>query len=107
MLKALTRASSGVVTSLALHFSGCAYKNQVIRCAKLQQVCSYEKDVKSFKTGLSTKLHGSVCYYYQSFVGRDFKGWTQMALFNLGPYLSDGQKEVLLAFSKVSIAINI
>ncbi|KAL5479236.1 hypothetical protein EMCRGX_G022732 [Ephydatia muelleri] len=32
--------------------------------------------------------------------GRDFKGWTQMALFILGPYLSDGQKEVLLAFSK-------
>ncbi|KAL5503005.1 hypothetical protein EMCRGX_G009879 [Ephydatia muelleri] len=48
-----------------------------------------------------TKLHGSVCYYYQSFVGRDFKGWTQMALFILGPYLSDGQKEVLLAYSKV------
>ena len=45
-------------------------------------------------SGFSTKLHGSVCYYYQSFVGRDFKGWTQMALFILGPYLSDGQKEV-------------
>eukprot|EP00731_Ephydatia_muelleri_P013203 Em0007g513a len=41
-------------------------------------------------SGFSTKLHGSVCYYYQSF-----------ALFNLGPYLSDGQKEVLIAFSKV------
>ena len=58
-------------------------------------------------SGFSTKLHGSVCYYYHSFVGRDFKGWTQMALFILGPYLSDGQKKVLPAFSKVSIAINI
>eukprot|EP00731_Ephydatia_muelleri_P028790 Em0020g434a len=58
--------------------------------------------VRAFNTsGFSTKLHGSVCYYYQSFVGRDFKGWTQMALFILGPYLSDGQKEVLLAYSKV------
>eukprot|EP00731_Ephydatia_muelleri_P004501 Em0002g677a len=57
--------------------------------------------VKAFNTsGFSTKLHGSVCYYYQSFVGRAFKGWTQMALFILGPYLSDGQKEVLLAYSK-------
>ena len=64
--------------------------------------------VRAFNTsGFSTKLHGSVCYYYQSFVGRDFKGWTQMALFILGPYLSDGQKEVLLAYSKVSIAITV
>ena len=30
-----------------------------------------------------------------------------MALFILGPFLSDGQKEVLLAYSKVSIAINV
>eukprot|EP00731_Ephydatia_muelleri_P034921 Em0086g5a len=61
-----------------------------------------EARVRAFNTsGFSTKQHGSVCYYYQSYVGRDFKGWTQMALFNLGPYLSDGQKEVLLAFSKV------
>ena len=29
-----------------------------------------------------------------------------MALFILSPYLSDGQKEVLLALSKVSIFIN-
>ena len=31
--------------------------------------------------------------YQQSFVGRDFKGWTQMALFILSPYRRDGQKE--------------
>ena len=64
--------------------------------------------VRAFNTsGFSTKLHGSVCYYYQSFVGRDFKGWMQMALFIISPYLSDGQKEVLIALSKVSInAVN-
>eukprot|EP00731_Ephydatia_muelleri_P000135 Em0001g135a len=57
--------------------------------------------VRAFNTsGFSTKLHGSVCYYYQSFVGRDFKGWMQMALFIISPYLSDGQKEVLVALSK-------
>eukprot|EP00731_Ephydatia_muelleri_P033470 Em0030g27a len=37
----------------------------------------------------------------KSFVGRDFKGWMQMALFIISLYLSDGQKEVLLALSKV------
>ena len=62
--------------------------------------------VRAFNTsGFSTKLHGSVCYYYQSFVGRDFKGWMQMALFIISPYLSDGQKEVLVALSKVSIKL--
>ena len=64
--------------------------------------------LRAFNTsGFSTKLHGSVCYYYQSFVEHDFKGWMQMALFIISPYLSDGQKEVLLALSKVSInAVN-
>ena len=64
--------------------------------------------VRAFNTsGFSTKLHGSVCYYCQSFIGRDFKGWMQMALFIISLYLSDGQKEVLLALSKVSInAVN-
>ena len=73
-----------------------------------QQKREIQARVRAFNTsGFNTKLQGgSVCYYYQSFVGRDFKGWTQMALFILSPYLSDGQKEVLLVFSKVSIAIN-
>ena len=72
-----------------------------------QQKREIQARVKAFNTcGFSTNLYGSVCHYYQSFVGRDFKGWTQMALFILSPYLSDGQKEVLLALSKVSIFIN-
>lgn len=67
-----------------------------------QQKREIQARVRAFNpSGFSTKLHGSVCYYYQSFVGRDFKGWAQMAQFILGPYLSDGQKEVLLALSKV------
>eukprot|EP00731_Ephydatia_muelleri_P012218 Em0006g1112a len=32
---------------------------------------------------------------------RDFKGWAQMCLYVLGPYLNEGDCEVLLAFTKV------
>lgn len=44
---------------------------------------------------------GNVCHYYQSFVGRDFKAWAQMAVFILSSYLDDAQKKVLLSLSKV------
>ena len=37
-------------------------------------------------SGFSTKVHGNVWYYYQSFVGRDFKGWMQMAIFIISSY---------------------
>ncbi|KAL5493197.1 hypothetical protein EMCRGX_G014341 [Ephydatia muelleri] len=58
--------------------------------------------VKSFDiSGFRTKMYGNVCQHYKSFVGRDFKGWSQMALFILGPYLDGGQTQVLLTFSKV------
>ena len=62
--------------------------------------------IKAFNTSdFSTKLYGNVCQYYNSFAGRDFKGWTQMCAFILWPYLSDGYKEVLLAHLKVCIII--
>ena len=64
--------------------------------------------IRAFNTsGFNTKMYGNVCQYYQSFVGRDFKGWAQMCLFILGPYLNEGDSEVLLAFTKVSILMNI
>ena len=40
------------------------------------------------------KMYGNVCCHYKSFVGRDFKGWAQIALFIMGPYLNDGRKRV-------------
>ena len=58
--------------------------------------------VKAFSTsGFKVRMYGNVCYYYQSFVGRDFKAWAQMAVFILSPYLDDAQKKVLLSISKV------
>ncbi|KAL5477934.1 hypothetical protein EMCRGX_G024792 [Ephydatia muelleri] len=52
-------------------------------------------------SGLRSKMFGNVCRYYYSFVGRDFKGWSQMSVFILSPYLSSDDRKVLLSFSKV------
>ena len=35
--------------------------------------------------GFGVKMHGNVCWHYQSFVGRDYKAWCQMAVFMLHP----------------------
>lgn len=56
-------------------------------------------------SGFNVKVLGNICFYYQSFVGRDFKAWAQMALFIMGPYLSDGEKTTWLALSKAHISI--
>lgn len=59
--------------------------------------------IKAFSySGFRVKLAGNLVRYYQSFVGRDFKAWAQMAPFIIGPYLREGQKEVWLALSKVA-----
>ena len=52
-------------------------------------------------SGFTTRVHGNVCYYYQSFVGRDFKGWMQMSLFIISPYLTAEKKRVCVLLSKV------
>ena len=46
-------------------------------------------------------MYCNVCKYYQSFVGHDFKGWSQVCIFILSPYLSEGDKKVVLAYLKV------
>eukprot|EP00731_Ephydatia_muelleri_P008143 Em0004g481a len=52
-------------------------------------------------SGLRSKMFGNVCRYYNSFVGRDLKGWSQMSVFILSPYFSSDDRKVLLSFSKV------
>eukprot|EP00731_Ephydatia_muelleri_P024688 Em0016g959a len=52
-------------------------------------------------SGLHSKMFGNVCRYYNSFVGRDLKGWSQMSVFISSPYLSSDDRKVLLSFSKV------
>ena len=41
--------------------------------------------------GFDGKVLGNVVYHHMSFVGRDYKAWAQLALFIIGPYLSDAQ----------------
>lgn len=54
-------------------------------------------------SGFSVRVTGNICYYYKSFVGRDFKAWMQMALFIIAPYLSPEGKKCWLLLSKVLI----
>lgn len=53
-------------------------------------------------SGFRVRLFGNVVRHHQSFVGRDYKAWAQMSLFVIYPYLSDGDKAVWLALSKVN-----
>ena len=58
--------------------------------------------MKSFSlSGFSVRVHGNMCQHYKSFVGRDYKVWTQMALFILKPYITDGQMKDFLNLCKV------
>ena len=75
---------------------------QVMPLFSLHQKKEILARVKAFNTsGFETKMYGNVCWYYGSFVGRDFKAWSQMAPFILDPYVSEGHKKVLLSYSKV------
>ncbi len=56
-------------------------------------------------SGFRVKVLGNVIRHHQSFVGRDYKAWAQVALFIIYPYLSATDKEVWLALSKVNIGI--
>ena len=61
--------------------------------------------MKAFNfSGFYVKVHGNVCYHHKSFVGRDYKAWSQMALCIISPYITEGQQKVLLALSKVVCA---
>jgi len=53
--------------------------------------------------GFNGKVLGNVVYHHQSFMGRDYNAWAQMAPFIIGTYLSDPQRRVLLALSKANV----
>jgi len=52
-------------------------------------------------SGFTARLTSNVTRYSQSFVGRDFKLWAQMAPFILKPYLTAGELELWIALSDV------
>lgn len=58
--------------------------------------------ISSFpQCGFSTRLTGNICYYYKSFVGRDFKTWLQMCVFVLQKYLSPDETKCWFLLAKV------
>ena len=61
--------------------------------------------ISSFNySGFSGQLTSNVTRYSQSFVGRDFKLWAQMAPFILYPYLSTVEMELWIALSDVRLS---
>ena len=57
-------------------------------------------------SGFHVKLVGNVIKYHQSFVGRDYKAWAQMAPFIIFPYLDEQDKTLRLALSKVVLNLD-
>ena len=59
--------------------------------------------VKAFPySGFTTRINGNICYYYKSFVGRDFKSFLQMALFIVPAYLTNSEKQCWFQLAQVS-----
>ena len=51
--------------------------------------------------GINGKVLRNVVYHHQSFVGHAYKAWAQIALFIISPYLTEADKLVWIALSKV------
>ena len=76
------------------------FKDVMLQMSAIQKKDILAK-IRAFHTsGFKVKLYGNFCAYYNSFLGRDFKAWSQMALFIMGPYLTSDQLQVLSSFSK-------
>ena len=52
-------------------------------------------------SGIEERISSNVTRYSQSFVGRDFKAWAQMAPFILLPYLTTDELKLWLSLSQV------
>ena len=53
-------------------------------------------------SGLEFKLSYNTVRHFRSFVGRDFKALAQISLFLLGVYMTQEEKVIWLALSKVN-----
>lgn len=52
-------------------------------------------------SGFDVKIVGNICYHHQSFVGRDYKAWAQMAPFIVTHFVEEEEKSLWLCLSKV------
>ena len=74
--------------------------------AKLSTVQKQEVLARIFSfnySGIEERISSNVTRYSQSFVGRDFKAWAQMAPFILAPYLTVDELKLWLSLSQVCI----
>ena len=53
-------------------------------------------------SGFDVKIVGNIVYHHQSFVGRDYKAWAQMAPFIVSQFVSPDEMCLWLSLSKVS-----
>ena len=56
-------------------------------------------------SGLQTRITGNIAYHFNSFVGRDFKGWLQIAPFIIPSYVTDNEKKCWLFLCKVHVYV--
>lgn len=49
----------------------------------------------------SVKIIGNIAYHYQSFIGRDFKAWMQLALLMIDAYVTDEEKKCWISLAEV------
>ena len=78
------------------------YYTYIVKCPKRGSIT---KECAFNYSGFDVRLIGNVVKYHQSFVGRDYKVWAQMALSIIFPYLSCGDQAVLLSLSKLKASL--
>ena len=55
-------------------------------------------------SGFDVKIVGNICSHHQSFVGRDYKAFAQMAPFIVYHFVSSEEIRLWLCLSKVSVS---
>lgn len=53
-------------------------------------------------SGFDMKIVGNIIYHHQSFVGRDYKAWAQMAPFIVSRFVGAQEMSLWLSLSKVT-----
>ena len=57
--------------------------------------------MKAFNSsGFHVKMYENVCRHSKCYVGRDFKGWSQIAVFIMGPYLTEGHRKIFCHYQR-------
>ena len=58
-------------------------------------------------SGFDVRITGNIIYHHQSFVGRDYKAWAQMAPFIVSHFVDEEEMALWLRLSKVKTVFGI